>query len=177
MKTLYTLAYPVLSHSDAQWIAALRGRHDPQAGIVEAHFTMVFACSAVAEDAYLAHVEALAGVSPPVRFTCRYAMLAADDQGARAYVYLVPDEGYSGLSRLHDGLYTGPLAERLRLDIPFVPHVTLGSTADRRAAKRLCDELNERGVAVDGRVDALTVAALEEGRLRDLARFALAGPP
>lgn len=175
VKTLCTLAYPVLSREDAQRIESFRREHDPHCDVVDAHFTMVFGCSAVPEEAYVAHIEALSGSSQPVRFTCRYAMLGADDEARRAYVFLVPDEGYSGLSRLHDALYGGPLAECLRLDIPFVPHITIGASDDRAAAKRLCDDLNRRGLFIDGVINALTVATLEEGRVRRLKSFDLAG--
>jgi hypothetical protein len=102
-------------------------------------------------------------------------MLGADDEAERAYVYLVPDEGYSGLSRMHDDLYGGCLRKLLRLDIPFVPHITLGSMADRAAAKRLCDDLNRSGLEIGGSVNALTVAMLQDEKIRDLARFALGG--
>ncbi|RQP21679.1 2'-5' RNA ligase family protein [Piscinibacter terrae] len=173
MKQLYTLAFPVLSRDDTQWIEAFRREHDPHCGLVDAHFTMVFGCSEVAEETYLAHLQALSRSSRAVRFTCRYAMLGADDEVERAYVFLVPDEGYSGLSRLHDELYKGPLAEHLRLDIPFVPHITIGASGDRMAAKRLCDDLNGRELSIAGTVSALTVAALEERRLRHLKTFEL----
>jgi 2'-5' RNA ligase len=175
MNKLFTLAYPSISEQDAARLDALRQAHDPRRDVVAAHFTMVFGCSTVEEEAYLAHVTAVSQAAGPVKFSCRYAMLGADDEAERGYVFLVPDEGYSGLSRLHDELYRGVLAERLRLDIPFVPHITLGASADRAAAKRLCDELNATGLAIHGVVDALTVTTLQGHTMRDLKRIPLDG--
>ncbi|HEX7749394.1 MAG TPA: 2'-5' RNA ligase family protein [Bordetella sp.] len=175
MATLYTLAYPLLSDADAAAIESIRREHDPQRGVVPAHFTLAFGCGAVPGGAYTEHVQTVSRTMPAVSFACRYAMLNVESRTGLAYVYLVPDGGYSGLSRLHDALYRGPLAEHLNLDIPFVPHITLGVLRDKADAKRLCDELNARGIAISGEVNALSVAALEAGKIRDLNTFPLIG--
>lgn len=174
MRTLYALAYPVLSEADSGFIARFRAEHDARHALVAPHFTMMFGCSAVGEAEYLQHVAAVAREAAPIGFCCRYAMLGADDHdGKTAYVYLVPDEGYSQLSLLHDRLYTGVMAPHLRLDIPFVPHITIATHAERRVAKELCDALNKRGLHIQGAVEAVTVAALEDGKLNELAPFTL----
>ena len=174
MRLLYTLAYPVLSDHDGHWIEAFRHEYDPQFAVVGAHFTMAFGCTDVREDVYMSHVEAASNLARPVRFTCRYAMLGTDHQTDSAHVFLVPDEGYSDLSRLHDHLYRGVLAEHLRLDVPFIPHITMGACSDRWLAKRLCDDLNDHGLEVGGLVDTLTVAAVDGGKVRELGAFGLA---
>ncbi len=174
MRMLYTLAYPVLSEHDSRWIEAFRHEHDPQFAVVNAHFTMAFGCTDIGEDVYISHVEAASSLAHQIRFTCRYAMLGADHQTDSAYVFLVPDEGYSDLSRLHDHLYRGVLAEHLRLDAPFIPHITIGACSDRGLAKCLCDDLNDRGMEVGGLVNTLTVAAVDGGKMRELRAFGLA---
>ena len=173
MSTLYTLAYPTLSAPDAARLDSFRQRHDPHHEIVAAHFTLVFACREVEERTYIEHIAAVSRVSSPISFSCRYAMLGSDDEAERAYVYLVPDEGYSAISRLHDALYGGPLSSHLRLEIPFIPHLTLGSSADRKAVKRLCDELNESDLTICGSIEALSIAMLQDGKIRGLAEFSL----
>ncbi len=173
MKTLYTLAYPTISSNDLLYIEDFRRAHDPQCNAVQAHFTMVFGCAAIAEDVYTQHVQAVSRAVPPIEFVCRYAMLGTDHEAGRASVFLVPDEGYSGLSRLHDALYRGVLAEHLRLDFPYIPHITVGSTTDRIAARRLCDDLNRRGLEVRGSVTALMVAALEAHKIHNLVSVQL----
>ena len=100
-------------------------------------------------------------------------MLGADHKAERALVYLVPDEGYSDISRLHDAWYRQTMAQFLQLDIPYVPHITLGSSTDRAAMKACCDNLNETEFSVHGSVTALTVAALDGGVLTDIASFPL----
>jgi len=173
MNVLYTLAYPTISAAEANRLEAFRRRHDPHHAIVAAHFTMVFACRGMDEHAYIEHVASVSQGSAQISFSCRYAMLGADDEVERGYVYLVPDEGFSGISRLHDALYSGLLSSHLRLDIPFIPHITLGASADRNAAKSLCDELNAAGSAIHGAIEAVSVAALQDGKIHNLAKFSL----
>lgn len=173
MKKIFTLAYPTLRPADAGFIEEFRRQHDSQQRLAKAHFTVAFGCAGLDEQAYLRHVEEVARSQAPIAFVCRYAMLGADT--AQAYAYLVPDEGCSRLSRLHDALYRQMLAPALRLDIPYVPHITIGSSSNRALMKSLCDELNRGDIDIPGSVERLTVAALENGVLTDLTSFPLAG--
>jgi 2'-5' RNA ligase len=172
---LYTLAYPTLAGADAAVVEEIRRTHDPQFSVVATHFTMVFGCDAVAEPEYLDHVQGVSRRVGPVQFVCRYVMLGSGNDAGQAYVGLVPDEGWSDLSLLHDTLYRGALAQQLRLDIPFVPHMTVGAFRDRALAKRLCDDLNGRRFEIRGTVGALTVATMAQCKIIDRATFALAG--
>src|SRR5438067_3052922 len=98
MRKLYTLAYPSLREADASFIDRFRHEHDVRyRDVVAPHFTMAFACDAIEEANYRRHVEAVAQCNQPINFSCRYAMLGADDEDETAYVFLVPDEGYSQL--------------------------------------------------------------------------------
>ena len=172
---LYTLAYPSVSADDRAFLDRFRAENDLRyRDVVAPHFTLAFGCNAVAEDDYCRHVASVARRTPAISFACRYAMLGTDHADDTGYVFLVPDEGYAALSRLHDELYRGPLEPYLRLDIPYVPHVTIGTLEDRRRAKQLCDALNDAGVHIEGRVEAMCVGALAEGKIRDLATYLLA---
>lgn len=173
MKKILTLAYPRLSGPDAEFIEAFRQQHDGQHRLAKAHFTMAFGSAGIDEHAYLKHVEETARAARPIAFACRYAMLAGD--AAQAYAYLVPDEGYSQLSRLHDALYRQLLAPTLRLDLPYVPHIAVASSSNRALMKSLCDELNQGNLEIRGSVERLTVAALENSVLTDLVSYPLGG--
>ena len=171
---LYTLAYPLVSPESASFMEAFRREHDlPYRHVVAEHFTMVFGCRALPDGAYTEHVAEVARRSNPIPFSCRYAMLGADDEDEIAYVFLVPDEGYSEVSRLHDHLYTGILEPFLRLDIPYVPHITIGTLEDRQVAKELCDQLNAKPTRVDGWLRELTVGALQDGKIANLSSHRL----
>jgi 2'-5' RNA ligase superfamily len=173
-RRLFTLAYPILGALDKATINAFRAQHDLRnARLVEPHFTMIFGITGVDEGDYLGHVGKIAATTSPIKFHCRYAMLGADNNYDTAYVFLVPDEGYSAISLLHDRLYSGLLISHRRLDLQYVPHITIGTCSDRHEAKALCDALNARGVSIVGKVDALTVAALENDRIEDLCSVRL----
>ena len=171
---LYTVAYPSVASSDATFIEQFRRAHDlPYRDVVAAHFTLVFGCEALPATEYVTHIQTIADSATPVHFSCRYAMLGADHQDDTAYVFLVPDEGYSAISLLHDRLYTGALQPYLKRGVPFIPHITIGTMKDWNVAKALCDDLNRKGVRIDGSLQSVTVGALENGRLRELSSHRL----
>jgi hypothetical protein len=174
MPTLYTVSYPEVSLEASSFMEQFRHAHDlPYRDVVVAHFTMVFGCKTIELPDYTRHIAAVATQSKSIRFSCKYAMLGTDDLDDSAYVFLVPDEGYSSISLLHDRLYTGLLQPFLRLEVPFIPHITIGTLKDRAAAKALCDELNRSGVHIEGSLRALTIGSLEDGKLKNLSAHAL----
>lgn len=163
MTALYTIAYPTLAKKDAEFIRAFRARHDQlRAQMIAPHFTMVFGSTKLPSADFIAHSGRIAGHTSSIRFCCRYAMLSSSDKDETGQVHLVPDEGYSAISRLHDKLYSGPLAGEMALDIPYVPHITIGSLSTRKAAKELCDQLNEKGLEIRGSIAALTVGTVRQ---------------
>ena len=99
-----------------------------------------------------------------------------DDVSSRLAQVLRNSARYLGTS-WYTSTYNNSLASDgyLNLDIPFVPHITLGVFRDKTEAKRLCDELIARGIAISGEVNALSIAALEAGKIRDLETFPLIG--
>jgi 2'-5' RNA ligase len=169
----YTIAFLDLAPDDRHWLQLFRESHDPQYAVIDPHFTFVFAIHNVSEDEYRNHVADIAGRSRQIRFTCRYAMVGADDVDDTAYVFLVPDEGNAAISLLHDQLYRGPFESSLRLDFPYIPHITVASTKDFGRAKELCDRLNARPVSLEGRVVALTAGVLRDGRFNPRGTYTL----
>jgi 2'-5' RNA ligase len=176
-RTLFTLAYPTLSVGDRAVLDGYRSKHDlPKSRIVRPHFTMVFGLSDQDEAAYMGHVETVAAKETAISFHCRYATLGAGSGDEPACVFLVP-EGNSAILNLHDRLHTGMLAASLRLDLQYVPHITIGTCTAWREAKILCDEINAHAISMPGTIEALTVAVLESDELRDLSSFALRQNP
>lgn len=177
MQRLFTVSYPEISVESAALINAFRQSHDARdRDMVEAHFTMVFGCAAIDLNDYTNHVANVAASSKSITFSCKYAMLGADDEDDTAYVFLVPDQGYAEVSLLHDRLYTGSLQSYLRLDLPYVPHITIGTLSSRTEAKALCDELNHQGLCIDGHLKKLAVGTIEGGKFNNLSVHVLGEP-
>jgi hypothetical protein len=102
-------------------------------------------------------------------------MLGNDALDDNYYVFLVPDEGYSAISLLHDHLYTGSFAPFHRLDIPYIPHIGVATMADAPKVKALCDRLNSTGVNISGTLNYITVCEYDGRRITDLEHISL-GP-
>jgi 2'-5' RNA ligase len=163
LSALYTVAYPELSAADRAFIEAFRAVHDADHyPLIRAHFTLVFACEAVPLPEYLAHVASIAARTPPIRFTCTRAMLGAGDGSEVTHVFLVPDEGHTAISLLHDALYSGILEPYTRPDLPFTPHMTIATASSSSAATGQCFDLNSQGLAIQGLLTSLHVGSREE---------------
>lgn len=174
MRSLFTVGLPDLPAAQRAMVDAFRAQHDPRNGTrIAPHVTLVFGVSGVADDHCVRHVAAIAAASAPIDFVCRHAALGTDHADGSACVFLVPDEGHASLALLHDRLYTGLLEPFHRLDIPFTPHITIGSSLSHLAARDLCRRLNANGVRVAGRIGSLTVGALDAAGFTALHQAAL----
>lgn len=174
MRTLYTIAYPELAEEASRFIERVRAAHDPQHGMVGAHFTLLFGSAVLDEAVYTDHVRDVARQASPIRFVCRRAVAGADRVAPTTHVHLVPDEGFDAILRLHDRLCSGPMVAQRRTEMAYLPHITVATKADLRSAQALCDELGAAGVDVAGRLDRLTIGTLQEGRFRELSHHVLA---
>ena len=132
--SLLVVSRPVWQPRDQAWLKQLRDRHggatfDPALG---PHLTLVFPADEVAEDAAVSHIHAVASGFAPFDAAFRAILPVKDSFSDDTYLYLVPDLGTASIIRLHDRLYTGSLAEALRLDLPYWPHITLGRFSSAR---------------------------------------------
>jgi len=172
---LLVLAYPRLSQSDYQWIQSVRAKNDElYYNVVEPHFTIVFPVFKFDESRFIEHVRHQAGGFPAFNFVLRCAVLNNDAFNEYTHVFLVPDEGYSNIVKLHDSLYTGPLAPELRLDIPFIPHIGIGNAVNPQHCKQLADDLNKQNFEIAGFVEQLDVVRYEDDTVETIAQVALA---
>ncbi len=175
MATLYTLAFPTLSREDRHWINQRREQHDPVFLKVRPHFTLLFGGTDIPRHIYSRHVAKIAERESSFKFQARRVSVGVDYFGSGGYAFLVPDEGHSNLLSLHDKLYSGPLLSHRRLDLPYVPHITLGKYDSLEKTQQLCSQLNEQRISISGIVDTLTIVAEENGAVRELEQFVLAG--
>jgi 2'-5' RNA ligase len=161
-----------MAEADREWIAAIRRRY-PELGhsVVPPHVTLVFPTADISREALQTHLAAQTAGWPVIPFTIRCALPVKDVSGPNTHVLLVPDEGFSSVVRLHDRLYTGPLAPILRLDIPFIPHITVGYSRDMSFCKTVADALNAQPFALAGTLPCLSLLRLENGQAETLAEF------
>lgn len=172
VKRLAVVAYPTLSDSDRRWIESLRARHDRQASRIASHVTLAFPAE-VAEEALLADVRTALRSCLPISIVLRRAAAFLDPIGGGAYVCVLPEGGSVELRTVHDVLYRGVLAAHRRREIPFVPHVTVGTHPELSECERLADQLNAEDRTVAGTIDNLDVIEVGRSTVRTVARIAI----
>ena len=167
---------PELSRPDIERIQSVRVAHDPQGKLLGPHVTVVFPTLAATERRLLDHVTQIVGNVRSFRAAFRSAITYRDLEKPLTYAFLLPDEGTSHFVRLHHQLLTGPLERALRLDLPFVPHITLGAFERQEAAKSAIDAFNAQPFTISGFINTVNIARLEEGKLSTLAALRLRPP-
>ncbi len=172
--SLVIVNYPKVTPRSFDWIQAIRAEFDRlYYEVVDPHFTLVFPAFGFDNEPFVRHVRRKAKGSRKIRFACRCATVVKDATNEYTHVFLVPDEGHSGLVKLHDRLYEGELAPQLRLDIPFIPHIGIANDTDPKACKGLADDLNRRGFVIEGAIEALDVASYDGEKVTTIERIAL----
>ncbi len=166
------LSYPAISKSDYDRIQSLRKIHDRLYEVVEPHFTFVFPTAKLSIEDLAEHVALKSADTHKIAVTLVKAIVVEDDSKTFSHTFLVPSEGEKEIIELHDLLYTDDLASELRLDIPFVPHVGVG-TGDTDTMQELAKEINEEGVTIKGTIDALIVASYDGKRVNDVEQISL----
>jgi 2'-5' RNA ligase len=159
-----------MEDADRDWIEAVRSKYDPQAHRIAAHFTLVFPV-AVSLAALSDEVAGIIEEHSPISFTVRAALAHPDAVAGGGHVFLVPEEGRRDITRLHERLYEGILKAHLRLDIPFVPHVTVGAHPDLRYCEAVAEELTAARRVMTGVLDAVDVLELNPGAIASRARL------
>jgi len=164
MELLEVIARPHFDKGDLAWLTDIRSRRAGSRGAP--YFTLVFANldikPAVFTKAVRAHVKSI----HPIRFRLRSALVVPEHTVRRFHVFLIPDEGFGAILKLHDALHAGPLEAALRQDSPYLPHITVATTADYAAARNLAFALNQGDIDIRGHIDALQV----ESRVSDVIK-------
>jgi 2'-5' RNA ligase len=173
-KSLLVVNYPTISAEDFDWIQSVRKQHDQlHWEVVDPHFTIVFPVFSLEEKAFIHHIEQAVKEIETFDFVLRCAVLGDDAFSDFTHVFLVPDEGYSRIVRLHDRLYTEVLTNELRLDIPFVPHIGIANSRNAQACKYLVDDLNARSFEIKGRVEKLDIIWYEDDKVGTIEQVSL----
>lgn len=164
----------MLSKEDFNWIQSVREEHDSlYYEVIDPHISLVFPIDGVEASPFVEHVREKAHSTAPFEVVFRCSILGDPDFQGYAHTFLVPDEGFSDVVRLHDRLYTGPLADFLRLDIPFIPHLGIANTPEPEDCKVIIDDLNAEKFEIEGRVESLDVVEYDGETVRPLEQISL----
>lgn len=171
MSALEVVTKPEFGKSELDWLTHLRQTRAHSAGVPA--FTLVFP-GADSTSEVVKHVKTICASTVRIRFCLRSAMIVPEHKMGLFHVFLVPDEGFGAIIRLHERLHAGPLACCLRPDTPYIPHLTVASTKEFDAARQTMALLNAKDLAISGRIEELEVHQRDSAVPRCVAKVPLA---
>lgn len=128
--------------SESGCIEAVRERFDPLAAHIQHHVTLVFPFQLPVSDEQVSeHVADVAKMFDTFTLGVGPAQAVDEDQ-----VWLPVTTGASTVTKLHQSLYTGILAEVRNNEIPYQPHITIA----RVPADQQAEALQAAGALKDG---------------------------
>jgi hypothetical protein len=152
------LAFPEISPHDFDLIQEFRKFHDEYYWkLVDPHFTLVFSVNNFPESELINEFTEKSKIFSQFNFVLRCATINKDAFKDDFYDFLVPDEGYSRFIKLHDALHSGLLFKNLRLDIDYIPHITIGMSQDKIRIKKQVDQWNSNDFSIAGKITELTI--------------------
>lgn len=167
------IAYPSIAQNDHAWIQSIRQQHDPNYALVAPHFTLVFHVLTQTAASFGEHLRSHLQDQPPITFVLCCALVVKDALSDHTHTFLVPDQGFGDLVKLHDKLYTGILASELRLDIPYIPHITVATSPDASLCKHIADEINQQHINITGTIAAIDLIHVAKDAVMTEAQFML----
>lgn len=108
-----------------------------------------------------------------IKFCSRCAVINKDSFSNNYDAFLVPDEGFSSISKLHDRLYRGMFSPHHRLDISYIPHISIANSPDPLVIKKIVDGQNERDFAINGLISFLDIVNYENRVITTIEKVSL----
>jgi hypothetical protein len=142
--------------------------------MIEPHITFVFLVQDFTQEDFIVEIKKQVEGFKAFSFTLRCAVVNKDSFTENFFTFLVPDDGYSNVVKLHDRLYDDKLFYHRRLDIDFIPHILIATSADSMVIKKIADEWNAKDFEIKGRIGEIQVISFENGVLDCLHRIKLA---
>jgi 2'-5' RNA ligase len=163
------LAYPNIQGSDFDLMQEFRKNNDELFySVVEPHFTIVFPTFDLSKEEFCKTIFDTTLEVDKIDFTIRCATINKDAFSQYYHSFLVPDEGFSKIIKLHDKLYSEQLKDNLRLDIDFVPHIGVGNSKDKFVCKKMVDSWNKKEFSISGTISNLTIVEFENNKVTKL---------
>jgi len=172
--SLIALAFPELKQVDYNFIQTIRKQNDElYLGLYKPHFPVTFPVNSLSVEEFKEEVANRISNVNKFEFTIRLAVHKKDPFENFYHVYLIPDKGYSNLSKIYNRLYSGKLSPELQLDVDFVPHIGVGNNADRMKCKELADKLNKDYLCIRGKVNSIDLVQVENNTVTPIERIKL----
>ena len=168
------IAYPKINREDFEWIQNVRRDNDPMMfDVVKPHVTFIFPTTKLSAPELEAHVKN--NLDDTKSFSVRFdsTKVVEDDSKTCTHAFLIPSTGFDEITRLHDIFYIGDMASELRQDIPFIPHMGIGTSSNKYKMHQLTKDLEKQDWVIEGVIDELVVCEYDSKKVEDRAFISL----
>lgn len=163
------LAYPDINQADYDWIQDIQKKRDKRYfDVVQPHFTLVFSTNKLSLEDFTQHIIEKAERFQAFEISLDSAKVVEDDSKEFFHEFLIPSKGFDEINKIHDELYTGLLESELRHDIPFIPHVGIGTSDDRQEAEEVVSMVMQAQRPIIGTVSKITIVEFDGKKVIDL---------
>jgi 2'-5' RNA ligase len=170
---LYVLTYPEFETLKAMEIDRFRSAHEPERAIlVPPHITLVYGLRHANTQDIISLCEVAAENLPELTIEFADSEVAYDPFEDTHKLFLICKTGRDALITLHDQLYNGPHRAELNSTIPYFPHMTVATNADRTLITQL-DVAEIGAFPIEGIVKSLEVVEFVDGKLNTLESVSL----
>ena len=170
---LHVVAYPEIAPADYEMIQSFRERYNSLFNIIAPHFTIVFSVPDMQPEPFVAEIKKQTGQTAAIPFCIRCATINRDAISGNYDAFLVPDEGFSKISKLHDKLYSDKLEHHHRLDISYIPHISIANSPDAQCIKEIVGRWNEKDFLIEGTISALDIINYENRKITTIEKIQL----
>jgi hypothetical protein len=140
---------------------------------VEPHFTLAIPYSEWNLEPYVAEIKQQSQGFQPYEFCIRCAVLSKDAFQDLYHVFLVPDEGYSQILKMHYQISGNRWFPYRLLDIDYTPHIGIGNTKDPHQCVEWVESWNREEFSISGKITALVIANYENDVVETIDRIFL----
>ncbi|MGH0484334.1 2'-5' RNA ligase family protein [Bacillus mycoides] len=139
-------------------IESMREKHDPLFELISPHITIVFPFeSSISNDELELHILKVAKEVHPIEIEFANRISSKGE-----YLFLEVERGKEKIEELHDRLYTGPLLQFFRTDIPYIPHVTVGRKDSAELAAEIAKDIPSFHEKLNCVIDKISVERIGE---------------
>ena len=168
------LGYPKISEKDQKWINEYRKKYDElYYNVVDTHFTIVFPTFNISKSDFINEVKKQSENIYKIKFKIKCSVIDKNSFNEYWHTFLVPDEGFSEIIRLHDKLYSDKLFETMRIDLHFIPHIGITSLKDSIQTWKIIQEINQSNINIIGKIENLDIVNYEDNKVTTLEKIIL----
>jgi 2'-5' RNA ligase len=122
----------------------------------------------VKHEEFIEEIECAVWNFSQITFSMESAVVHKDSLSEYYYTFLLISNGREIISQMHDHIYGNKLSIHLKNEIPYLPHMTIGSSLDKSEMDSIADEWNGRPIGIQGMIDTISILQFEADKITHL---------